>query len=416
MTLMKIIKRNIEEKLEKMLQIFPVVALIGARQTGKTSLSQKIRPDFRYIDLENITDYELLARDPSLFFEQFPSHIIFDEAQRFPKLFELLRGVVDKDRNQKGRFIITGSSSPDLLNNISESLAGRIGILEVGTLKANEYFEKSLSPFYQLFETTLAPTALNAFISETPPIHHEEMRYVWMKGGYPEPLLTLDTLEQRLWMENYYATYLNRDIIKLFPKLDHVKFQRFVKLLAHVSGTILNKSELGRVLEMRDSTARDYLHIAENTFIWREALSYESSTVRSIVKLPKGHFRDTGLLHFLLDIPSFDGLFASRWVGTSFEGFVIEELLKGLTATFATHWQAYYFRTRGGAEVDLILTGSFGVLPIEIKYGTSVNLKQLTSLTKFIQDNQLPFGVLINQARQAMWLTDKIFQLPVGWL
>ena len=408
-----LVSRNIESKIEQLLRIFPVVALVGARQTGKTVLSKKLRPLWRYVDLENPNDFEMISRDAILYFEQFPSEIIFDEAQSYPKLFEILRGVVDQRRQEKGRFILTGSSSPELLKQISESLAGRIGIVEIGTLKANEYYQKPLSPFYKIFEQQLDKGLLDF---REQPLSNAQMRQIWLKGGYPEPLLSLSDPEYSSWMQNYRDTYVNRDIARLFPQLNRNKFQRFITMLADLSGTIVNKSEVGRALEFNESTAREYLHIANNTFIWREILSYENSTIKSIVKMPKGYIRDTGLLHFLTGIQDMEALMKSFFIGSSFEGFVTEELLKGLESMAIVNWDARYYRTRSGVEVDLVLSGPFGVLPVEIKYGTMIQLKQLDSLTRFVEDNHLPFGLLINQASEALWLSDRIFQVPVGWI
>ncbi len=410
---MQPILRNIEHKVEQLLRIFPVVALVGARQTGKTVLAKKLRPDWTYCDLENPHDFELVDRDPLLYFQQYPTRIIFDEAQHYPKLFAVLRGIIDANRAEKGRFIITGSSSPDLLRHLSDSLAGRIGIVEIGTLKINEYYQQPLSELYTLFHQPLNKKALNF---ATPPRNTTQVQKIWLQGGYPEPLLTLSEQDYRLWMQNYRDTYINRDIAQLFPQLNRNKYQRFINILANLSGTILNKSEVGRILEFSESTARDYLQIASQTFIWRELLSYEKTNMKSIVKLPKGHLRDNGLLHFLLNIVDQEALFNSRYIGLSFESFVIEELLKGLDATTVTNWQAHYYRTRAGSEIDLILSGPFGTLPIEIKYGSTTPLKQLNALTRFIIDNELPYGLLINQSTQALWLTEHIFQLPVGWI
>ncbi len=408
-----LISRNIESKIEQLLRIFPVVALVGARQTGKTVLSKKLRPAWRYVDLENPNDFEMISRDPVLYFEQFPSEIILDEAQSYPKLFEVLRGVVDQRRQEKGRFIITGSSSPELLKKISESLAGRIGIAEIGTLKANEYYQKPLSPLYKIFEQPLEKR-LPDFREQ--PLSNAQMRQIWLRGGYPEPLLSLSDSDYQLWMQNYRDTYVNRDVARLFPQLNRNKFQRFISMLADLSGTILNKSSVGRALEFNESTAREYLHIASHTFIWREILSYENSAIKSIVKMPKGYIRDSGLLHFLTGIQDMDALLKSSSIGSSFESFVIEELIKGMESMSIVNWDARYYRTRGGAEVDLVLSGAFGVLPVEIKYGTMVQLKQLDALKKFVEDNQLPFGLLINQSSEVLWLSNNILQVPVGWI
>lgn len=405
--------RNIEVKVQKLMRIFPVVALIGARQTGKTTISKKIAASWDYFDLENPNHFDLIHRDPVLFFKQFHSNLILDEAQKYPEIFNVLRGVIDEDRDQKGRFIVTGSSSPELLTNLSESLAGRVGILEVDTLKCNEFYKTNLSSFYDIFQEPLSKSNLKL---EKPLCTLEQVRYFWLKGGYPEPLLLNDEVGFDLWMTNYITTYVNRDIASLFPRLDKIKFNRFINVLAKLSGTILNKSEIGRMLEFDEGTAREYISIAEKTFLWRELLSYENSISKSIVKMPKGHLRDSGLLHYMLNIKNEKILFQHPQMGPSFEGFVIEEILKGLNSTLVSNWKPYYFRTRGGSEIDLILEGPFGVLPIEIKYGTTVSSKQLRSLKQFISDNQLPFGIVINQSNTLIWLTEDILQLPVHYI
>jgi len=236
------------------------------------------------------------------------------------------------------------------------------------------------------------------------------------RGGYPEPILKQDPVFYLQWMENYENTYINRDIASLFPRLNRIAYQRFLTMLCKLSSTILNKADMARALEVSASSIQEFLAIAEGTFLWRQLPSYENSVTKTIVKMPKGHICDSGLLHSLLRITDKEQLYKDPIVGASFEAFIIEEIIKGLDATLLTHWTSYYYRTRGGAEIDLILTGPFGVLPIEIKYGTTVNPRQLRSLEAFVQDNQLDFGLVINQADKAIWLSKKIFQLPANYL
>lgn len=410
---MNLYNRNQKQTIEQMLSLFPVVAIIGARQAGKTTLAQQVRPSWHYLDLENPDDYALISDAPTLYFRQYPSDIIIDEAQIYPELFNVLRGVIDQDRERKGRFIITGSSSFELTGQISESLAGRIAIVEVGTLKVNEYYQKPLSDFYQLFENKLDREKV---IRGRAPFSHDQVQHVWLQGGYPEPALSSNAIFYQQWMENYYFNYVNRDVAKLFQKLNKIKYQRFIKMLGKLSGTIVNKSNLARALEISEGSAREYLKIADGTFLWREILSYENSLIKTIVKMPKGHIRDSGLLHFLLNIRTIDDLYSDPVVGHSFEGFVVEEIIKGLNATTVTNWRADYFRTRKGSEVDLILQGYFGVLPIEIKYSASVSIKQLRSLNDFIERHNLSFGMVISQCNETVWLSDKIVQIPIGWL
>ncbi len=408
------IKRNLAPKIQKLLYIFPVVVILGARQVGKTTLSKDLFPTWKYFDLEKPDDFELIHRSPALFFQYYPEHVILDEAQEYPAIFKILRGIVDAHPEQKGRFVITGSSSPELLKEASETLAGRVGIVELGTLKANEYYEKPLSDFYQLFTTKLSTDRV---VCGTPPLSSMQLKDIWFKGGYPAPLLATDFIYHSQWMENYRNTYINRDIAKLFPRLNKMAYQRFLSILSKLSGTILNRSTIASAIEVSEKTIRDYLHIAEGTFLWRSLPSYEKNIMKAVIKMPKGIIRDTGLLHYLAHIHSMDELLEDPLVGTSFEAFVIEELLKGLEATFVTHWSAYYYRTRKGAEIDIILEGPFGILPIEIKSGTTtVGLKQITALIQFIEENQLKLGLVINNSARVEWITEKVVQIPVGYL
>lgn len=407
------IKRLITDKALLLLKHFPVLMILGARQVGKTTLAKQLRPHWHYMDLEKPHDLQLIAADPEFFLSRYPQDLILDEAQEFPILFKILRGVIDQNRSLKGRFIITGSSSPDLLKQASETLAGRIAIIELGTFKGSECFAQPLSPFYNLFEAKIDANKLPTGLA---PLTRDQIHSVWLQGGYPEPMLSESSTIYSLWMENYQTTYVNRDIARLFPRLNKMAFQRFLGMLGWLSSTIINRADLARTLEISEPTVKDYLTIVEGTFLWRKLNSYEKNTSKALVKMPKGHLQDTGLLHYILKISSLTSLYEHPIVGHSFEGFVIEEIIKGLQATPLTNWDYHYYRTRNGAEIDLILEGSFGVLPIEIKYGSRVNLRQLKTLTDFVKSHEIPFGLLINQGERAEWITPHIFQLPVGWL
>ena len=407
------LKRNLASKITELMQYFPAVVILGARQTGKTTLAKQLFPHWTYIDLEKPHQFERISHDPEFYFQEHPQHIIIDEAQRYPLLFDVLRGVIDAQQNQPGRFLLTGSSSPELLKHASESLAGRVAIVKLGTLKANEYYQQPLSEFYHCFDGKLTKNKLSL---GTPLLTKKQMQHIWLKGGYPKPLLTDQPKQYLQWMENYFLTYVSRDISALFPRLNKMAYQRFIKMLSQLSGTILNKSDLGRALEVNSKTVQEYLMIAEGTFLWRQLSSYEKNVVKSIIKMPKGYYCDSGLLHYLLNITSQEDLYNHPNVGHSFESFVIEEIIKGLQATDQTQWHAHYYRTRNGAEIDLILEGNFGTLPIEIKYGANTPIKQLRSLIEFVKEHQLPFGMLLNQSNSIEWLTPEVVQMPVNFL
>ncbi len=407
------IKRNLSKKITLLLQQFPAVVILGARQAGKTTLSRQVRPDWHYLDLENPDDFERLSYDPLFFLQQNPTNLIIDEAQSFPGIFPVLRGIIDADRRRKGRFLLTGSASPALLKNISETLAGRIAIVELGTLKANEVFQRPLSPFYRLFESKIDKEGL---VTGESPLTLEQVRQAWLLGGYPEPVLSNDESFYRNWMDNYRATYIQRDLAQLFPRLNRQAYQRFLGTLGRLSGTVVNKRDLARAIEVSEGTVREYLAIAEGTFLWRNISSYEKNVTKSIIKMPKGYLRDSGLAHYLLRIRDYRDLVEHPVVGPSFETFVIEEIIKGLQASDVTNYQACYYRTRNGAEIDLVLDGVFGTLPIEVKYGSTIQRRQLQTMSRFLDEQGLELGLLINQSREAGWITRKIYQIPATWL
>ena len=406
------IKRNLGAQIERLLSIFPVVMLIGARQTGKTTLSRRVRPGWQYFDLENAATYDFVTRDYDFFFQEYPRHVIFDEAQECPDLFRHLRGVIDRNRGENGRFILTGSSSPDLLERASDSLAGRIATVEMGTLKMNEIRGQALPAFYRIFEEELGGASLDFL--RTLECSGEDIIPLFLRGGYPEPVLTADDFTYNNWMENYYRTYINRDIKKLFPRLDAIRYRRFVAMLSSLSGTIINRAQLGRSIDVSEVTIRDYLEIADKTFFWRILPAYETAMSKSTVKMPKGIVRDSGINHYLTGIDSREKLLRAPQVGHNFESFIIEELIKGMQASPVTRWDYFYYRTRNQVEIDLILAGSFGVLPVEIKFGRQTGRQQIRSLQQFVRRHDLPFGVIINNSNQVSMLSDRIIQVPAS--
>ncbi len=408
------LKRNLMPKMDTLLDMFPAIVVLGARQVGKTTLCRLLKPDWHYFDLQNPQHRDLILGDLVGFFKRYPKNIIIDEAQEAPELLQTLRGVIDADRGQKGRYILTGSSSPELTQHTSETLAGRVGLLSLGTLKANERFQKPLSSLY----TALAnpSTAYDILVKNKPNLTREEISHSWLTGGYPEPTINYSVDVFKQWMDNYFATYINTDITRLFPKLQRHVYQRFLRMISHLTVTIVNKSQLARNLEVTEKTINQYINIAEGTFLWRSLLSFQLNTSKTLLKMPKGYLSDTGLLHYLLRIYTLDDLYVNPISGTSFESFAIEEIINGLNATMETNWKSYYYRTKNGAEIDLILEGDFGIIPIEIKQSATTKQKQIASIKQFVHENNLPLGIVINQSDDLLWLQDKILQVPFTYL
>jgi predicted AAA+ superfamily ATPase len=409
-------KRNLETKINELLVYFPVVIILGVRQCGKTTLAKMLRPDWQYFDLERSRDFDFVTRDFEFFIKEHPYSVIIDEAQKYPALFQELRSVVDRDRKHKNRFLLTGSSSLDLIKNVSESLAGRVGLVELGTFKANETYALGLPNFYKVLNKNLNHTTIDFLKGLEPEISHNQLMQTFLKGGYPEPVLEKDDRFYDAWMENYIQTYIQRDIRTLFPRLDLVKYQRFFSMLSALSGTIINRSQVGRSLDISEKAIRDYLQIAEGSYIWRNTPSYEKSTNKSVVKMPKGNIRDSGLTNFIQGITQREQLLNYPNVGAAFEAFISEEIIKGIQATKVVNWNHYYFRTRNGAEIDMILDGPFGTLPIEIKFGSMIKQRQIQTLKKFVYKNNLPLGIVINNSDVVQLVAERILQLPATYI
>lgn len=408
------LKRNIEQKINRLAQSFPVVVILGARQCGKSTLSRMVRPGWKYFDLENPNHYQRIADDPLLFFRENLHDLIIDEAQRMPLLFEVLRGVIDADRGRKNRFLLTGSASFDLMQNISESLAGRVGVVELSGFKINETQNRPLPDLYQIFDTKISTDAIALLKGLEPQIEMTALKQALLKGSYPEPVLSNDVHFHQDWMENYFDTYINRDMRALFPRIDLLKYRRMLAMLSHLSGTIINKSEIARSIETSERTVRDYLDIITGTYFWRQLEAFTTPKIKTTLKLPKGYFRDSGLTLFLQNIQTLDELTNYPFLGRTFENFIVEELIKGIEVGNARNVRYCHFRTKAGAEIDFIVEGSFGLLPIEVKYQSATPKRQLTALQNFVDLHQLPLGILINNSTEVCMLSKNIIQVPVG--
>lgn len=409
-------RRYLEQKLNRLLTLFPTVAVVGPRQCGKSTLVRRVRPDWQYYDLENPADYQLISDDPIAFFNLHPGHVIIEEVQQYPELFKVLRGVIDKDRQYRGRFILTGSSSPHIVKGITESLAGRIATIEMWPFKQGEFYEKPLSTLYDLIASESGGIRnLQAIQPVTTPA---QSMNCWYKGGFPEPLIESEYSQDfyAIWMENYISDYINRDIRSLFPRLNVHNFRRFLTLLAQFSGHQLNMSNMARALEVTVPTVKDYLDIVHHTYLWRNLQPYTNNPLKKVQKSNKGFFRDQGVLHYYLKINSPDQLLLHPVAGFSFESFVIEEVIRGLQSTMATQLDFHYYRTIDKSEIDLIVEGGFGTIPIEIKLGSTIRRQSLRGLENFISDMNCKYGILVNRGQRVELLSDKVLQIPVHYL
>ncbi len=288
-------------------------------------------------------------------------------------------------------------------------------MVEIGTLKMNERYQEPLPPVYSLLDRLPAKEHLTALMELRAARSVSDVLNHFLKGGYPEPAIEDREDFRADWMANYERTYVQRDVRRLFPSLHIENYRRFITMLSELSGTIINRSEIGRTLGASESAIRDYLDIAQGTFIWRILPSFERTVSKSIVKMPRGYLRDSGLLHHLVHVRRLEQLYTRPGTGAAFEGFMIEEIVQGFRAVETAAWTFNFYRTRGGAEVDLVLTSpDQACIPVEIKIGESVRRADLRSLTAFITQENSPYGLLVNNGDEARMLTDRIIQIPSG--
>lgn len=404
-------KRAYAGLLRAYLKTFPCVALFGVRQCGKTTLLETLPANWKRFDLERRADHTVISRDPDAFFRINPKQVAIDEAQVFPEIFSALRVAIDARRAEKGRFVITGSSSPALVRSVSESLAGRVGIIEMAPLSWEEVTETTgRDSFLRRVQDRKARPA-DLVEGLKPRGELARAHEFWFRGGFPEPWLNPGDTFRARWVEQYIQTYLFRDVKRLFPGLDDVRFRRFLEMLGGLSGRVVNYAEVARALGVSQPTARDYFDIAHGTFIWRAVPAYTRDVVKRVVKHPRGYVRDGGLLHALLRIPDTDALLSHPQVGASWEGMVVEEILRQLSALGVAHEYSYY-RTGAGAEVDLVVEGTFGRVAVEIKHTSTVGGRDLRGLRDFVTEHKARLGVVVNNDVMARRYEENVIGLP----
>ena len=399
-----ILKRQIDS-IRYSFENYPVIALIGARQTGKTTILKEFAKDQKVFDLERQIDFDLIERDAEFFLENQSLPIFIDEAQLSERLFRAIRVFIDKNRSQNGQVVISGSSSPELLTHITESLAGRIAIIEVNTLTIAEIEQNNISSFYICLNNADTDNLKKLCLTK-----RNYLDLIWW-GGYPEPLVRQNQEFKNDWSQNYIRSYIDRDIRRLYPDLQIEMYQRFIKMLALSSGEIINFSEWASALGVSEPTAKKYLSIAEGTFLFRRWPAYAFHPTKRLIKSPKGSLRDTGLLCALLRIEQPQDLFAHPKFGAIFESYVIEQIIKSLQHQ-RYRFDFSFYRTKDQQEVDLVLEFSKHKIPIEIKVGKEIRSESLKSIKSFIADFQSPFGCIINNSENIQEIAPKVFQIP----
>jgi predicted AAA+ superfamily ATPase len=342
------ISRIKEKEISRYMKQFPVVAIIGPRQCGKTTTAKelfytKIKPSY-YFDLESPVDKSKF-KDPEFLLSSLDAKlIIIDEVQRMPELFELLRSLVDRNK-KAGKFLLLGSSSPHLIKGVSETLAGRIAYSEVSPFNILEVYKKE-----------------------------SDINKHWFRGGFPDSWLAKSDQLSMDWMNNFFKTFIERDLNTLFGVSFSTELMfKLWKMLAHFNGSVWNAQSFAKGLDVSSVTVNRYIDYLEGAFMLRRLPAYFTSAKKRIVKSPKIYVRDSGLLHYLSDIHSVKDLLFNPQVGNAWEGYVIEQILQLLPYTI----KPYYYRTQDGSEMDLVLVKGLKPLAcIEIKTSNNPNLSR----------------------------------------
>ncbi len=365
-----------EQQIIDSIQRNPVTAILGPRQCGKTTIARRIAESFDsvMIDLEDPSDFELLAVSPKIFLEQQKGLVIIDEAQRMPELFPLLRVLADQT-GQERKFLLLGSASPDLLRNTSESLAGRIGFIDLTGFKIEE-------------------------------VGIENSRELWLRGGFPRSYLAKTAEESYQWRENFIRTFLERDLNLMGINVPSATLRRFWVMLAHYHGQIWNGAEFARSMAVSEPTIKRYLDILSGTYLVRQVQPWFENLQKRQVKAPRIYIRDSGILHALLSMPG-EQITSHVKVGASWEGFVVEQLLQKLQTR-----DYYFWRTHAGAELDLLAFKNGKRLGFEIKYSDKPQITR--SMRQSMEDLKLDRLYLIYQGKHALNLEENIRLLPLA--
>jgi predicted AAA+ superfamily ATPase len=346
---------------------FPSVLLLGARQVGKTTLARAVFPRGAYCDLEEPSLRQLFSADPSFQIRKRAGRfLILDEAQAVPEVYPALRGIIDEERRRRERFLLLGSANPGLIRRVSETLAGRVGILDLDPLCSSEV------------------------LRGRPSLPYEDL---WVKGGFPDALRG----DFREWWEAYLRTYVERDLSQLGLSPDPLLLRRLLTMIAHQQGGLWNASQLGASLGVTHHTVRRYLSVLEQTFLVRVWAPYFKNVGKRLRKAPKVYLRDTGLLHHLLNISTLADLDFHPVRGASWETFVIEDLLRRERLK-RPYTQFFFWRTAAGLEVDLVLDRGSNRIAIEVKLGEEDLGRVVSRLQSGMKDLDAKRGYLITES------------------
>ena len=373
------IKRFKIKEIGDLLKQFPIVAIIGPRQCGKTTLTKmevlKLKKTGLYFDLESPRDASKF-HDAEFFLESISSNvecIVIDEVQRMPELFSILRSLIDQNK-QKGKYVLLGSASPELVKGVSESLAGRIAYCEISPFNISEIYENK-----------------------------EDLNKLWFRGGFPDAFLCETDEDWFRWMDNFFRTFIERDLNTLFgvtfsPSLMY----KLWRMLAHNHGQMLNSQSLAKGLDVSPTTVNRYIDFLEGAFMVRKLPAYFTNAKKRLIKSPKIYIRDSGLVNYLLDITKEKDIHFHSNVGNCWEGYALEQILQHLP----NYIKPFYYRTHDGSEMDLVLVR--GITPIAcIELKTTNNPSVTRGFYESIKDLKCDRNFVITPFQEVSYKINK---------
>lgn len=409
---MDYISRQIEQKLKKAFETYKVVLITGARQVGKTRLIKEMFPNVKYINFDNIFDENRARNDALLFLNDNGAPLIIDEVQRVPEIFRSIKYKVD-EKNEYSQYILSGSQLFKLMEEASDSLAGRVHIIELPTLSLREIKKES-------FNERFVPT--NEYVSKRIKNLNDTNIDLWsviQRGLYPE--IQNNKKDFLDFYSDYVKTYIERDVREIIEVKNLNDFQRFLIALAARTGEVLNTSNISSEIQKDDKTINNWISVLETSGIIYLLRPYANSNLKRIIKKPKVYFRDTGLACYLTRWNTKDTLMNGAMSGHMFETFVVSEILKSYANVGLDYRNYLYYyngrdNTRGQQEeIDLIIEENGTLYPIEIKMTTNPNegmIKAFDVLNK-IENRKIGNGAIICNVNTTTKIKDNIYAIPV---
>jgi uncharacterized protein len=395
-----ILERSATPLIQQALREFPVVLITGPRQAGKTTLLKHLLKQYTYINLDGHDIRNLIQQDPRGFLEAHPNPLIFDEIQNVPDLFPYIKDMVDQRRSQKGSYVLTGSQNILLSEKVSESLAGRCGVIQLLPLSIGEaqghphqfFLEKEVT-FHSSMQDTLKQI---------------------VRGFYPE-IVVETTRSRNLWYSSYIQTYLERDIRSMARISDLGLFQTFIKLLATRSAQILNMSAFATDLGVSVNTIKSWLSLLESTYQILILRPYFANHGKRLIKNPKVFLTDTGMLCYFLNINTVDELLLSPFKGAIIETAVIANIYKSIKH-FGYEASLYFWRTAAGSEIDLLIETKGQIIPLEVKATATLPKDTSRHIRTFSQDYNSHKGYIACLRENPLALSPTLEAIPISKL